>query len=412
MLVSELKGKRIAVWGMGVEGKAVLEFLKNHLPQQFIVEIKDDKLPVDAEITIRSPGVCIYKPEIAEAQKNGVKFTSLINIFLSEMRLKNPKCKIIGVTGTKGKSTTASMLYFMLQKLGLKVGLGGNIGVTPLDFLKQDLDYVVLELSSFQVADLENRLDIAVVVNLSRAHVDWHGSYEKYVEDKLRILKFSDYKIVNFQDEFLKNLTDVGFYNKNDAFHVIGGKIFEAGEELNVPKLKVPGDHNLANVCASLSVLKKLGLDYNKALAYMGEFEGLPHRLELVYEKNGIRFINDSIATVPESVMAAIEAFKGENVALIVGGYDNKNMDYTKLNQAIENAEQIKAALCLPDTGVMVKTSKSVQMPGLREAVTEAVKRLGGNGVVLLSPAAPSYNSHENFIERGKDFSRIAREII
>jgi UDP-N-acetylmuramoylalanine--D-glutamate ligase len=170
------------------------------------------------------------------------------------------------------------------------------------------------------------------------------------------------------------------------------------------------GDHNLSNLCCALSILKMLELDYKKALSYMGELPSLEHRLQNVFERDGIMFVDDSIATVPESVIAAIDTFKDKDVALIIGGYDNGAMDYAKINVHIEKSPQVKVAVCLPDTGVMVNTSKSVQVKNMQEAVEEALKHID-KGVVLLSPAAQSFNMFKNYKERGQIFAAIAKEL-
>jgi UDP-N-acetylmuramoylalanine--D-glutamate ligase len=405
------ENKKVAIWGLGVEGQAVLQFLNKEYPNLKPTIIDDDKVPDGVDIIVRSPGVSIYRDDIKKAKEDGVKFTSLLNIFLERLNKQKNKPTVIAITGTKGKSTTVSVLAFMLEQLGYKVGLGGNIGKTPLDFLGQNLDFIVLELSSFQISDLEQSVDVGVVINLSRAHVDWHITLDNYFNDKLRLLDLAKYKILNYQDERLAKLDADMFYNKEGGFYFKNGKIYDQGTALELPKLQIMGDHNLSNICAALSVLKHLELDYKKALTTLSDFESLEHRLQKVYEKNGYMFVDDSIATVPESVMAAIDAFKDKNVALIIGGYDNKNMDYTKINEWIEKSPQVKAALCLPDTGAMVKTSKSVPVKNMAEAVTEAVKRIEG-GVVLLSPAAQSFNMYKNYKERGNDFARIAKEIM
>lgn len=405
MKISELENKNVAIWGLGIEGQAMLDFLNEKFPNKYIAVIEDDKVPEGVEVIIRSPGVSVYKEDILEAKKLGIEFTSLINLFMAEVN--GPK--IIAVTGTKGKSTTSSIIAFMLEKLGYKVGLGGNIGKTPLDFLDKDLDFVVLELSSFQIADLNSMVDIGVVLNVSCAHLDWHLNLENYRKDKLKLIQHAKTSILN---DSLKDFAQDGvvLYDNTNGFHVVNEEIFEKDKPIKLPELQIVGEHNLSNICAALEVLKTLGLDYKKGVSFLGEFEPLEHRLEKVYEKDGLIFVDDSIATVPDSVIAAVCAFKNSDVALIAGGYDNGSAEYDELNQFLEKAENVKVVLCLPDTGKKIKTSKSVAIKNMCDAVCEAVKRID-KGVVLLSPAAPSFNMYKNYKDRGDDFERIAREI-
>lgn len=401
--------KKIAIWGMGVEGQAAFDFLVKKKPDNPPMIIENNHLPDDVEKVVLSPGVSVYRPEIEQATARGVEFTSLTNIFLSELYQQQKVPGVIAVTGTKGKSTTVSALAFMLNKLGFKVGLGGNIGQTPLDFLGQDLDYIVLELSSFQIKTLHQPVDIGAIINLSRAHVDWHITLENYFGDKLRLLDVAKESVLNFCDERLSPLQPTAFYNKHDGFYVENSKIFDQGVELSLPQLELLGDHNLSNLCCALTILKLLELDYKKALSFMNEFKGLEHRLQKIHERHGLMFIDDSIATVPESVMAAIDSFKDQDVALIIGGYDNGAMDYSKINAHIEASPQVKVAVCLPDTGKMVVSSKAVQVGCMQEAVDVAVKKIG-QGVVLLSPGAQSFNMYKNYKERGYIFAEIARQ--
>jgi len=405
--LEDLKDKKVAIWGSGVEGQAVFEFIKKQYPEKEVGFIENNVIPADAEVVVRSPGVSIYLPAHKEALSRGVKFTTLINLFLN----MHKGAKVIGVTGTKGKSTVVSMLAFMLQALGFKVGLGGNIGVSPLSFLGQNLDYIVLELSSFQTADLEENIDAALVTNVSKAHLDWHLTHENYVNDKLKILKRAKHAVLNYNDERLKHFIGAVFYGISEAFHVENGEIFDRDVEVKLPKLQVVGEHNLLNLCGVLAVLKLFNLDYMKAIPSLKDFLPLEHRLQKVYERNGIEFIDDSIATVPDSVIAGLEAFKGKDVALIAGGYDNGSADYGALNEYIKNRDNVKAVLCLPDTGRFIAVPQAKPVPNMKEAVLSAIKNLPSGGVVLLSPAAPSFNMYKNYKERGEDFAKLAKEL-
>ncbi|MDR1071706.1 MAG: hypothetical protein LBL21_03630 [Rickettsiales bacterium] len=397
MLSQEFIGKKVYVWGTGVEGTAVMEFLSKKQPGLKIGTIENDVVPDDAEVVIKSPGVSIYKDEYIRAAARGVRFTSLMNIFFAELNAQKKHPVAIAITGTKGKTTTASMLAFMLEKLGRRAALGGNIGTPPLDFLGRDLDYVVLELSNFQIASLEYFPDYCQVVSISPAHLDWHLNYENYKRDKLRLLPHCKKAFLCGYDEYLKTLSlpNAAFYYKTN---------------LPVPPLQVIGEHNIINLSGALEIVKELGLDEKLALSFMPDFKPVPHRLEKVHEAGGITFINDSIATVAESVIAGIKAFAGRPIAVIVGGYDNKSANFGELSRFATENDDVKIIVGLPDTGRLVNSPK-LKMVGasMKEAVAAAIAALPDGGVVLLSPAAQSFNMYKNYKERGEDFANCAK---
>ncbi|MDR3208746.1 MAG: hypothetical protein LBT45_02755 [Rickettsiales bacterium] len=400
MRTLELIGKKVYVWGMGVEGNAVRDFLAEKHPELKVGTIENDVVPDDAEIVIKSPGVSIYKDEYVRAAARGVRFTSMMNIFFAELRAQPKRPIVIAITGTKGKTTTASMLAFMLEKLEKNVGLGGNIGTVPLGFLGRDLDYIVLELSNFQITSLEYWPDYCQVVSISPAHLDWHLNYENYKRDKLRLLPHCKKVFLCGYDKYLKtlDLPNAKFYYKTP---------------LPVPPLQVMGEHNLINLSGALEIIAELGLDAERALSFMPDFKPVEHRLEKVHEKNGYIFINDSIATVAESTIAGIKAFAGRPLAVIVGGYDNKSANFGELSRFVTENDDVKIAVGLPDTGRLVDSPK-LKMVGasMKEAVDAAIAALPGGGVVLLSPAAQSFNMYKNYKERGEDFTNCAKAAI
>jgi len=400
MQTQELIGKKVYIWGLGVEGQAMLDFLAKKLPDLKIGVIENDIVPEGAEIVIKSPGVSPYKDEYKAAEARGVRFTSLMNVFFAELYAQKKRPIVIGVTGTKGKTTTASMLAFMLEKLGKKTGLGGNIGTPPLDFLGQNLDYLVLELSSYQNTSLEYYPDYWLVTPISPAHLDWHMNYENYKRDKLRLLPHCKTCYLSGYDEYLKslNLPNAKYYYRT---------------ELPLPTLKVFGEHNILNLTGALEIIKDLGMDEKAALAALADFEPIEHRLEKVHEANGIMFINDSIATIAEAAVAGIKAFAGRPIALIVGGQDNQSANFSELSKFITENDDVKIAVGLPDTGRLIDSPKLKMVgPSMKEAVNAAIAALPDGGVVLLSPASPSFNMYNNYKERGHDFAKCAKETI
>ncbi len=385
MLWQNLDHKCIAIWGTGREGLAVRRALQKHVPSAEIIEINEDNLNdiFTADVLVKSPGVSLYRPEITKAKEQRIVVTSGTNLFMSN---KNLATKVLAVTGTKGKSTTSSLLAHTLKTYGFKVCLGGNIGVPLIDFVDENADYIVAELSSYQCADFVGRPDATVLLNLYPEHLQWHGSHEQYYADKRHMWEQGIWKLDNRENEI--QIRDNYFYNEENQLFPIGS-------------LNLRGIHNAQNACAVLAVLKHFGLDLAKAEQAFHNFNGLPHRLQIVAEKDGLTFVDDSISTTPETAICAMESFKEKPITLLVGGFD-RGQDYTKLNQYIKDHNV--QAIALPTTGDRVETRHHV--PTIKEAVALAKQITDKGGIVLLSPAAPSYNQYKNFEARGDDFKR------
>lgn len=383
MLWQNLEHKHIAIFGMGREGLAAKEALQKHVPTATLIEVEEQNIQdiFKADIIIKSPGISLYRPEITKAQKQGIIVTSGTNLFMAN---KNPKTKVIAITGTKGKSTTSSLLAHTLNNYGFQVNLGGNIGTPLLTFVDGKTDYTVAELSSYQCADFMGTPDVAVLLNLYPEHLQWHGSHERYYADKKHMWQQGLWQLDNRENEI--HIQDNFFYDgKNKLF--------------SIEALNLRGIHNAQNACAVLAILKHLGLDLMKAEQAFQTFEGLAHRLQIVAEQDGLTFVDDSISTTPETAICAMESFKGKEITLLVGGFD-RGQDYTELNKYIK--EHHVRAIALPTTGDRVETPYHVQT--IKEAVALAKEVTPKGGVVLLSPAAPSYNQYKNFEARGNDF--------
>jgi len=381
MLWQDLEHKKVAIWGMGREGLAVKQVLQKYASTTEIIEVNEENVDdiFSVDVLIKSPGVSLYRPEIAKAKELGIVVTSGTNLFMA-----NKKSKVIAVTGTKGKSTTSSLLAHTLKAYGFKVCLGGNIGVPLIDFVDESADYVVAELSSYQCADFEGSPDVTVLLNLYPEHLQWHGSHEQYYADKKHMWSQGMWQLDNRDNKI--HIKDEFFYDDEKQLFPIAS-------------LNLRGLHNAQNACAVLAVLKHLGLDLAKAEQAFQDFKGLPHRLEIVSEQDGITFVDDSISTTPETAICAMESFKGRAITLLVGGFD-RGQDYTELNRYIKDHNV--QAIALPTTGDRVETPHHVST--IKEAVSLAKQITGKGGVVLLSPAAPSYNQYKNFEARGDDF--------
>ncbi len=446
MLLSELQNKKLLIWGLGKEGLALTEFIKANVKYQNLYLYNDseiaqselkiyhgkdiDDLLNKIDVIIRSPGVSIYKDEIVQAKLNGVKVTSSSDIFLSEMIKNRPQTTVIGVTGSKGKSTTSSLLYHALLTLGKNVALGGNIGRPLIELLQEEHDYVVCELSSYQCSDLSVSPKIVLFTNLFPEHIDWHRSHENYYRDKVHLVahqQADDVCFVNDKCEKLKKYCAAynlpyRYYNKKEGFAEIDNVLCEDGKPLlHIEETKLQGFHNLDNMAGVLSVIKYLGLDTKKAVESFKTFNGLAHRLQKVGEKNGILFINDSISTAPETAMAALKSFDVP-LGIFLGGYD-RAQDYHELAEFINQDTNVKVVVTLFQTGGRVaQTLKEVltrkdivviEETNLANAVSqmyEHLQKLGGK-LALFSPAAPSYGCFKSFEERGAEFIRLFNKL-
>ena len=351
MRFSELDGKRIGVWGAGREIRSFAEQLARRLPSARIVAAAFDgpapqDVPAalgapdarvltapdtlvtglsDCEVLVRSPGVPTHREELRALRESGVAVTTATALWLAEREGEG----VIGVTGTKGKSTTAALIAHLARAAGRTVALAGNIGVPALDLLDGERAQVtVVELSSYQIADLEVGPQVALVTNVFREHTDWHGSEDAYRADKLRLLGLPGVRVavLNARDERLAALDpDVPLVRcgQPDGWEATGAGIAFAGE-LRVAGAELPlrGEHNAQNLCGALAALEAFGVRPAPLPDSLAGFRPLAHRLETVAEHDGVLWVNDSISTTPESTMAALASFPGREVVLIAGGLD------------------------------------------------------------------------------------------
>ena len=435
MLISDLKDQKILIWGMGSEGKSVYDYLARHQVSSFIETYNDDEGELGLnkvwkrEVIIRSPAVSIKKQEKIKAKEKGIKITSSSDLFLNEMRQNHPQTKVIGITGSKGKSTSVSMLFHMLKGLGLNVALGGNIGKPLVELIDGEYNYVVGEFSSYQASDLTASPNIVMFTNLFSVHTDWHGGHENYCRDKVHLAanqKKGDVCIVNRNNpqliKYCRNLQGVIYYGGSDEFHAEGKDLFYRQEKLiSLGELKLSGNHNMDNLAGVMTIIKELGLDFRKAVGYLKTFEPLPHRLQKVGTINGVLFINDSISTAPEAAIGAMQSFD-ENIVIISGGIENKQ-DYTEYARFIQANPKVKAAVTLFQCGPQIADSikkyvsrkdfRLIESNDLAQGVKQAYDILveQGGGLVLFSPTAPSFGYYKNFMERGEHFISIVKTL-
>jgi UDP-N-acetylmuramoylalanine--D-glutamate ligase len=326
--------------------------------------------------------------------------------------------RVIGVTGTKGKSTTATMAAHLVRASGLRAHLAGNIGRPVLDLLDAPADeWAVVELSSYQIADLAEGPEVAVVTNLYREHIDWHGDEGTYRREKLRLLGLPgvDACVISASPELVAaaGSARVVHFGQESGWHVAEDGIRDGGA-LAVPVEWLPlrGRHNAENLCAALAALDAAWIQRPPLPEAVDGIAALPHRLQTVHSAGGVEWVDDSISTTPESTIAALDAYPGRPVVLIAGGLD-RDQDYAALGAMA--ARRDATVLALPVTGARLAEAARAagathvtEVADMAEAVAAARKAAGPDTVVLLSPAAPSYNSYRNFEERGDHFAALA----
>ena len=438
-MTDKFKDKRIAVIGLGIEGLSSVKFLKKKGSKVTVLDKKQGKdylKNLDRyDLVVRSPGV---KLELLEKYVSRDKITSQIKLFFDLC-----PCPIIGVTGTKGKGTTSSLIYEMLRKQDFDAYLGGNIGKPPLEFLDKlnPQSIVVLELSSFQLQDLTKSPHIAIMLMTTSEHLDYHKDTHEYVNSKRNVLRFqnsSDIVIVN-KDYPASNESDIHTTGKvykvsrenvaQDGCYVEDGKIkarttfgknkTRVLEIIKTGEILLPGKHNLENVCAAVMAAILLGVSKENIIAVLRIFRGLEHRLELVGKVSGVRFYDDSFSTIPETTIAAIGAFKDPEI-LILGG-SSKNSDFKELGEVISSSNNIKAIIGIGaewpriQQQLTINNSQLTIIEGLKnmgEVVQKAVSISEPGDVVLLSPACASFDMFKNYKDRGDKFKKEVRKLI
>lgn len=439
MRFSELEDKSIGVWGAGREIRSFAAQLQRRIPSARIAVVaSDDRASGDTreelaaadakiafgeeivaslatcDVIVRSPGVSTHRDELRELRARGVPVTTATALWLSEVG----GAGVIGVTGTKGKSTTAALIAHLARATGRIVELAGNIGVPALDLLdRPGAELTVVELSSYQIADLETGPEVAVVTNLHREHLDWHGTEERYHEDKLRLLGLPGVRatVLNGRDERLvraaRDAVGVRLFGVPQAWDVTAAGIaFEETLLARTDELPLRGAHNALNLCAALTAVEAIGIPRPTLPEALSGVAALPHRLEIVREEEGVTWVDDSISTTPESTLAALASFPESEIVLLGGG-QNREQDYAALGRVL--AERGAVVLGLPDTGARLIAAareagapegKLIAVGNMEDAVTRARELTRAGMTVLLSPAAPSYNAYRNFEERAEHF--------
>ncbi len=439
--------RHIAVLGFGVEGKDATDFLLKRGARVHVFDQRERAAFSNHEIAqrektgavfsfgpfpslqhfdliVRSPGIRPDVPPLQQARSRGVPITSVTNMFFE-------LCPgtIVGVTGTKGKGTTASLLYHMLKADGQDAYLGGNIGRPMLALLDKlnASSIVVLELSSFQLMDATASPQIAIVLMVTKEHLDYHAHEEEYVTAKSSLVRFQradDYLIVNSDYD---NAKKIAARSKAHRLYVSTQRAVQAGcfvenDEIIVAlngqrtalmkthEVFLPGRHNLENACAAVMAAKVLSCSDASIVNTLKTFKGLEHRLEFVAEVKGVKYYNDSYSTTPESAIAAIRAF-AQPLILILGG-SPKGSDFTGLGKVISTASNVKAIIGIGKEWKMIQRTiaanvKLIENKQTMPEIVSAAHQLATAGdVVVLSPACASFDMFKNYQDRGQQFKQ------
>ena len=452
-----IRSKKVAVIGLGVSNIPLLDYLHKNGANVMVFDNRNiDEIPKDIidkitnynflfsfgennlsklvgfNLILRSPSCMPNQLALEEEVKRGAIVTTEI-----ELLLKMAPCKVIGVTGSDGKTTTTSLIYAILKHAKYNCYLGGNIGIplfTKLNEIKPD-DIVVLELSSFQLMNMEVCPEISVVTNVTPNHLNVHKSYEEYIEAKKNIfLNQSENGIVvlNYENEITRNFRKdangkvIYFSSKTkleDGIILDNGIVKECEDNLrkhlvSTDKVKLRGVHNYENICAAIGATKTLA-DTDTIVEAITEFSGVEHRLEFIKEVNGAKWYNDSIGTSPTRTIAGLHSFD-EDIVLIAGGYD-KHLDYEPIAKPI--VDKVKALILIGQTAEKIYTAvtrelekQNKELPiymctNLLQTVQMANKVAKEGQVVLFSPASASFDMFKDFADRGNKFKEIVNRL-
>ena len=440
LILNRLRGKRILILGFGREGRSTWRFLQKHLPEAVVAVADKNEMEAvqhfgtgyleamyDYDIVIKTPGI-----SLKDFDTKGVEITSQTDLFLSQFHAQT-----IGITGTKGKSTTTSLIYHLLKESGRDTILTGNIGIPCFDIMDdiKPESIVVYELSAHQLEYVHNSPRVGVLLNIFEEHLDHFGTFERYKAAKLNLLRFmgkDDTAIIH--DSLSLDAHSVIDYVECRAFASKAKQsrtfsLFDLDNTIDRTALPLKGDHNLLNIKAALLACDAYGVDYHDLIPYLYTFKPLEHRLEPVGTFGGVTFVNDSISTIPQATIQACNAL-GRVDFLLLGGFD-RGIDYRPLADYL-NAHPVPHLLftgkagermmglmselfaCREVAGIeipdVVGTSFQdfVHYSSMEQAFAYIAAHAQKGDVVLLSPAASSYDQYKNFEERGARFKALA----
>ena len=421
-LVEYLRDKKVLLLGFSREGRSTYNFMRRYLPSQHIdiadmkeISIDDENVTLhcgdgyldainDAQIVIKAPGV----PLLNFTKPENVEITCQVDLFL-----RFAGCMCIGVTGTKGKTTTSTLIHAMLRAGNKNACLIGNMGYPVLDSIEDNNDIAVIEMSSHMLEYTSVSPQISVLTNVYPEHLDHYDSYECYVNAKLNIVKHQ-----HEDDLFIYN-KDQGVDQWLDLSTVKSEKLAISADDPRGQKFegineRIVGGHNIQDCLFASEIAKRLGVTDEEIMTALEDYEGIEHRLEPVGTFLGIKFYNDCIATIPHSVACAVDALKDVDT-LIFGGMD-RGIDYQEFESFLK-ASSISNLICMPETGHKIGmklandgcTKNIVIVEDMEGAVRSAFNYTSRGKICLLSPAAPSYNKYKCFEEKGRHYKSLIK---
>lgn len=424
---ADLAGRRVGIWGYGVEGRALARLLEGRCELVIVDDApafgtasstprREFSALTECDVVFKTPGIPRRRHDVLDLEEKGIALTSGMNMWLHDANLNH----VIAVTGTKGKSTTTTLLTFFLQCAGFDAHSAGNIGQPPYELTElSDDSWVVLEVSSFQAVDIDVAPRNVAVTSLGSDHLDWHGTLEQYHDDKLSITRARG-------DHITWCANDPVLHEERAR---LGGDVrFVDGEEVELAReLGLLGSHNARNTHLALVIVAHAsGLDIEelrrRALERSARYTPLAGRLRVVaaltVPRGAIRFVDDGLATAPLPTLAALEVFRDEQVVLILGGFD-RGVDYSELVDALAQGRERISVIVSGPAGRRIESelaARNLSVLGhvdqMDDVVALAANRLSHGGVVLLSPAAPSFDRYKNWEERSQDFARAVSELI
>lgn len=421
---------------------------------RFLSDFLAERAPNEAILVVKTPGMPPKHPvftTLSEKYASNCTFTSNTQLFFDLIKTAPFQSKVIGVTGTKGKSTTSAAIQHVLSTAGLPSYLGGNIGLPPLDLYRTQLSLhtsnsdpdpsrvspiFVLEMSSHQLSDLKNSPDIAVVQNITPEHLDYYPDFDSYVEAKHQIVRFqnSDDLLIYCSDDEIPTkwaketeAKTADFCGAKSEVRIEDQRIIMTDPETKLEKvvvelvdLPLKGEHTLRNLLPAVLIARRLGVSLEDIRRALLTFTSLPHRMEYVTAIKGVEYYNDSLSTTPEATIAAVKSFTKGSVVLIAGGHD-RSLEFEELAKELF-ANKVKAVVLLPNTGEKIEAAiikhfqknreNSLSLPIIEHAerMSQAVKlakaAARSGDVVLLSPAAASFNMFVDYAERGEEFKK------
>ena len=392
-----------------------VKFIKTDNPEDYLDDTYD--------YVIKNPGISNSHPCIKKSLELRI---SVINEVEVAYHFLKDKVKIIGITGSNGKTTTTTMIYEVMKKANLPVILAGNIGFPLCSVVNEakDNDIIVMEISDHQLLNVkEFKTDISILTNLSEVHLDFHGTYENYKNTKKKVFNFhtkENIAIINNGNDDVINLTKdiksniITFSSKSSADAYINGKFIMYKDEavLNIDDIKIKGIHNYENIMCLIAISKLFNIPNNIIKEYLSKFNGVEHRIEFVREIKGRKFYNDSKATNTESTIVALKSFDNETI-LLLGGLD-RGHSFEPLNPYLNNVKHI---YCFGETKNRIKEWANSQnidcekFENLKEATTKAYEVSNENDVILLSPSCASWDQYKCMEDRGNEFKRIVNNL-